>query len=227
MTAARPTPAASGVTPGADEPAGTRCAPAIRGAIPDGARTLVDRDARLLRAAGGGSLRVVTQYGARLYCEDLTGSIPSYLPPPQPALMTKGLLLLHDDGRLTLTDAGTRALQSYDRYRAAADSLPSTLTRNPCLEELHRADELIRVLRDALTGQEIPPGTELKDSAGHTVTYLGPTMSSTDGGTSWSPAGLARVRYTGYGALPHFPAHLGAAYDAEPRPANSRPEEDR
>ena len=187
---------------------------------------LSDRAARYLQAAESGSLRTVTQYGAVLYREDRSGETPSYLSPLEPALVTEGLLRPHEDGRLTLAPAGAQALRAYALHRAELDALPFTLTRNPCRDEQHRDGEPILVLRDAATGREIGPGAVLTDRAGHTVTYLGPTMSSTDGGTTWAPARTARIRYAGYGPMPQFPSELGAVYDAEPRPTNPKHQEE-
>ncbi|MER8118963.1 hypothetical protein [Streptomyces sp. NPDC094031] len=175
---------------------------------------LVDRDARYLQAARRGALSTVTEYGAVRYLVDRSGEIPSYLGAPPPELFTAGLIRYCGDGAsLELTCAGSAALDAYLEHKAALDALPYTLTRNPLREELHRADEPIRILREIATGREIAPGATLTDPSGHPVTYLGPTMSSDDPGITWSPTFTARVSYPDYGGWPYPPA---AVYDAEP-----------
>lgn len=176
---------------------------------------LADRDARYLQAAWRGALSAVTEYGAVRYLVDRSGEIPSYLGVPQPELFTAELLRYRSDGvSLELTSAGSTALDAYLERKAALDALPYTLTRNPLRDELHRADEPIRILRQIATGREIAPGDTLTDPSG--VTYLGPTMSSDDRGATWRPTFTARVRYPDHGGWLYPPAALGAAYDAEP-----------
>ncbi|MFF8992559.1 hypothetical protein ACF09H_21990 [Streptomyces sp. NPDC014983] len=178
--------------------------------------TLVDRDARYLQAARRGALSAVTEYGAVRYLVDRSGKFRSYLGAPPPALFTAGLLRYRGDGvSLELTSAGSAALDAYLTRKTALDALPYTLTRNPLREELHRADEPIRILRQIATGREIAPGATLTDPSGHPVTYLGPTMSSDDRGATWRPTFTARVSYPDHGGWLYPPAALGAAYDAE------------
>ncbi|MFJ4703004.1 hypothetical protein ACIP5N_33120 [Streptomyces sp. NPDC088768] len=151
------------------------------------------------------------------YLVDSSGALRSYLGAPPPELFTAGLLRYRDDGvSLELTSAGSTALDAYLERKAALDALPYTLTRNPLREELHRADEPIRILRQIATGREIAPGATLTDPSGHPVTYLGPTMSSDDRGVTWRPTFTARVSYPDHGGWLYPPAALGALYDAEP-----------
>ncbi|TLQ39403.1 hypothetical protein [Streptomyces marianii] len=151
------------------------------------------------------------------YLVDRSGDIPSYLGAPPPELFTAELLRYRSDGvSLELTSAGSDALDSYLEHKSALDALSYTLTRNPLREELHRADEPIRILRENATGREIVPGATLTGPSGHPVTYLGPTMSSDDRGATWRPTFTARVSYPDHGTWLYPPAVLGAAYDTEP-----------
>ncbi|MFG3429348.1 hypothetical protein [Streptomyces californicus] len=150
------------------------------------------------------------------YLVDRSGTVRSYLGAPPPELFTAGLLRYRGDGvSLELTSAGSTALDAYLERKAALDALPCTLTRSPLREELHRADEPIRTLRQVDTGREIAPGATLTDPSGHPVTYLGPTMSSDDRGTTWRPTFTARVSYPEHGGWLYPPAALGAFYEAE------------
>ncbi|WP_217231367.1 hypothetical protein [Streptomyces anulatus] len=159
------------------------------------------------------------------YLVDRSGSSRSYLGAPPPELFTAGLLRYLGDGvSLEVTSAGSDALDAYLEHKAALDALPRTQTRNPLREELHRADEPIRILRQTATGQEIAPGTELTDPFGHLITYLGPTMSSDDRGATWRPTFTARVSSPDHGGWLYPPSALGAFYDAEPvAPATREP----
>lgn len=198
-------------------PVPASCARTIPGAPIIHRTPLVDRDARYLRAARGGALSAVTEYGAVRYLVDRSGEFPSYLGAPPPELFTGGLLRYRGDGTsLELTSAGSDELDAYLEHKAALDALPFTLTRNPLREELHRPQEPIWILRESGTGREIAPGATLRDPSGHPVTYLGPTMSSDDRGVTWRPTSTARVRYPDHGAWLYPPAALGAVYDAEP-----------
>ena len=78
-----------------------------------------------------------------------------------------------------------------------------------------RADEPVRRLRRAATGEEVKPGDTVTDPSGYRVAYLGPTMRSDDGGATWTPAFTARVTYPDHGALLYPPAALGAVYEWE------------
>ncbi|MEO3976960.1 hypothetical protein [Streptomyces sp. CAU 1734] len=150
------------------------------------------------------------------YLVDRSGKFPSYLGAPPPVLFTAGLLRYRGDGvSLELTSAGSDALDAFLEHKAALEALPYTLTRNPLREELHRADEPIRILREIVTGREIAPGATLADPSGCPVTYLGPTMSSDDRGTTWRPTFTARVSYPDHGGWLYPPATLGAIYNAE------------
>ncbi|MFI5749027.1 hypothetical protein ACIBBE_24545 [Streptomyces sp. NPDC051644] len=177
-------------------------------------RPAFDRDVHYLTAADRGALTLVTEYGAWRYLEDRSGPHTGYLAPPPPELFTAGWLTRRGD-HIGITAEGRTALSDYRRRRAAADALPYAVTRDPLRSVLHRPDEPIRRLRHAATGEEIKPGDTVTDPSGHQATYLGPTMHSDDGGTTWTPAFNARVTYPDHSAWLYPPAALGAVYDRE------------
>jgi hypothetical protein len=86
-----------------------------------------------------------------------------------------------------LTAAGRQVLREHEARRAEAELLPVTLTRNPLHGDLHNPAEPIRGLRRRPGGAEIRPGDVVADSSGHEAVYVGPTMSSDDGGVTWAP----------------------------------------
>ncbi|MET9778609.1 hypothetical protein ABZ023_30895 [Streptomyces sp. NPDC006367] len=182
---------------------------------PEPPRPISDRDARYLTAAGNGALTLVTEYGAWRYLEDRSGPHTSYLAPPPPELFTAGCLTRRGD-HIDITREGRAALADYQQRRAADQARPYTLTRSPLRAELHRPHEPVRRLRRMATGEEIRPGDTIIDPAGHPATYLGPTMRSDDGGTTWVPSFNARVTYAEYGAWLYPPAAIGAVYDHQP-----------
>ncbi|MGW2657040.1 hypothetical protein ACWC1D_25710 [Streptomyces sp. NPDC001478] len=188
---------------------------------PEPPRPASDRDARYLTAADHGALTLVTEYDAPRYLEDRSGPHTSYLAPPPPELFTAGWLTRCGD-RIDITPEGRKALTGYQQRRAADQARPHTLIRNPLRAELHRPHEPIRRLHCMATGEEIEPGDTITDPDGHRVTYLGPTMHSDDGGTTWTPAFNARVSYADHGAWLYPPSALGAVYEREftlPEPA--------
>ncbi|GGX46486.1 hypothetical protein [Streptomyces noursei] len=161
----------------------------------------------------------MTEYGAVRYLVDRSSDLHSYLAPPDPKLFTNGWLTYEDGVHLRLTDAGHRALAEYGRRAAATRELPVTYTRNPMRGEMHNPCEPIRILRSLRTGEEIRLGQTVTDPSGQPTTYVGPTMSSNDGGRTWSPGFNARVNYTQFGGCLYPPSAIGAVYDAEPTAA--------
>ncbi|MFH0246386.1 hypothetical protein ACGRHY_29095 [Streptomyces sp. HK10] len=156
------------------------------------------------------------EYGAVRYLVDRSGPLASYLAPPPAELFAANWLACDDGVRLELTAAGRQALEDYERRNAAAKALEVTLTRNPLRGELHNPAEPIRILRHRATGEEIRPGGTVTDPSGQPITYVGPTMSSIDGGATWMPGLSARVRYAEYGGYLFPPSAIGAVYDPEP-----------
>lgn len=177
---------------------------------------VTDREARYLKAAGRGALSAVTEYGAVRHLADRSGTLTSYLAPPPTELFTAGWLVYAADGaHLEVTAAGREALDAYVRRAAALEALPTALTRNPMRGELHAPAEPIRILRRKSTGDEIRPGDLVTDPSGRPATYAGPSMSSTDGGRTWTPGFNARVHYAEHGGWLYTPSALGGVYDAQ------------
>ncbi|WUD70227.1 hypothetical protein OG937_46235 [Streptomyces sp. NBC_00510] len=130
-------------------------------------------------------------------------------------LLDRGWLVYQGE-QVALTEAGHRALTEYDRRCAELAAQPYGVTRNPLGGEFHDPSEPIRRLRYAATGAEIHPGDTVPDVYGEAVTYLGPTMSSADQGTTWFPSFNARLLYPDRTPWLLPPAEFGAVYDPEP-----------
>ncbi|MFI8932410.1 hypothetical protein ACIG3E_32700 [Streptomyces sp. NPDC053474] len=152
------------------------------------------------------------------YLVDRSGTLPSYLAPPPPELFTAGWLAHADGGaRLKLTARGRDALRAHAAQVCAREQEPASVTRNPLRGGLHDPAEPIRRLYHRVSGTEIRPGDSVTDPAGHRATYLGPTMHSADGGTTWSPGFNARVHYAEYGdGWLYPPEAISAVYAAQP-----------
>ncbi|MFI7089515.1 hypothetical protein ACIBUR_38755 [Streptomyces anulatus] len=164
----------------------------------------------------------MTEYGAVRYLVDRSGRTPSYLAPAPAELTTSGWIV-RDGARLELTAAGSAALDAWERRRAVTQARPTGLTRSPVRGELHDPGEPTRILRDRASGREIRPGEIVADPCGHPALYAGPSMSSSDGGATWTPGFNARVRYAEFGGYFYPPSALGAVYDLETvQPAATR-----